>query len=68
MQLDYILTTARKREEISRRTLGNAIPEAWCLHYYLTEGNWITPTVFQLSSTDFLRWKKTADFSDVILG
>ena len=64
--LECILTTSTKRIEVARRTLGTAIPQAWCLNYYLSVGNWISPSVFQLSSTDFQRWKKTADFSDVI--
>ncbi|MES2788589.1 MAG: hypothetical protein V4719_03135 [Planctomycetota bacterium] len=66
--LECILTTATKRIELARRTLGTAIPQSWCLKYYLSVGRWITPTVFQLSSTDFQRWKRTADFSDVIPG
>ncbi len=65
--LECILTTSTKRLELARRTLGTAIPQTWCLKYYLSAGTWISDTVFQLSSTDFQRWTRTAEFSDVIL-
>jgi hypothetical protein len=66
VHLHAVLYKNRSKLELGRIDLGVGVSQTDCLEYYLTNGCWLSDSVFQLSSTDFIRRSWEADFSELI--
>jgi hypothetical protein len=69
IHLSATLFRNRSAKVLSRKTLGDAVPEIGQLHFVLSaeNGQWISDVEFQVTTSDFIQKRWIVSFSDVII-
>lgn len=58
-----VLLAGKTPKELDRVYLGDGVPESDCLRAYIGNGEWVSPTTFQLTTAGFISETWQADFA-----